>query len=386
MFGIGKPELRNIERTIRLNRFTRFQGGKNGYLARSERELAKKVGVKHTLLMNSGTSSLISSLVALGVGPGDEVPVSAYTWISSPLAPVMLGATPVIVEVDETLTMCPKDLEKKLSPRTKAIIPVHMNNLPCNMDKIMRIARKHKIGVVEDACQAVGGLYKGKRLGSIGAINAYSFNSYKNITCGEGGAILTNDTELYDRARLYHDAGTFVQSYDTAVQIPMFAGQDYRASEIDGAILCAQLKRLDPGMEAWRKRRKLAAEIIAAEAPKAFRITLHNDEESAVSLPLSFADEETAKAFVKRHSGHCFIDTWRHVYTNWEPLVQRCTYHPLNNPMRGKVGMQQKYDATAAPRTLEILRRTVNMSHLVAWDIPLSKVEKSIRAICLGNF
>jgi dTDP-4-amino-4,6-dideoxygalactose transaminase len=371
MFGIGKPELRAIEKSIAMNRLTRFQGGTKGYLARFERKLAAKIGVEHVLAVNSGTSALISALVALGVGPGDEVLVSAYTWISTPLAPMLLGAVPVLVEVDETLTMCPLDLERKIGKRTKAIMPIHMCNLPCDMDRIMALAAKYQIPVVEDACQAVGGMYKGKRLGSFGAINAFSFNSYKNISCGEGGAILTSDPMLFDRARLYHDAGTFVQSYDTRVQVPHFAGQDYRASEIDGAMLYEQLKRLDPGMEKWRERRRLAAAILEAGG-----ITLapHNDVESSVTLAIQFATAAEAEEYAARHRISRFIDSGRHVYTNWEPLVQRQAYRDDVNPLLTPLGMKQRYDEKGAPRTLDILRRTCNVTPI--WNMPRRELEK----------
>ncbi|MGE4565695.1 MAG: DegT/DnrJ/EryC1/StrS family aminotransferase [Victivallaceae bacterium] len=371
MFGIGKPELRAIEKSIAMNHLTRFQGGTKGYLARFERKLAAKIGVEHVLAVNSGTSALISALVALGVGPGDEVLVSAYTWISTPLAPMLLGAVPVLVEVDETLTMCPLDLERKINKRTKAIMPIHMCNLPCDMDRIMALAAQYNIPVVEDACQAVGGWYKGKRLGSFGAINAFSFNSYKNISCGEGGAILTNDPLLFDRARLYHDAGTFVQSYDTRVQIPHFAGQDYRASEIDGAMLYEQLKRLDPGMEKWRERRRLAAAILEAGGLK---LAPHNDVGSAVTLAIQFADVAEAQEYAARHRISRFIDSGRHVYTNWEPLVQRQAYRDDVNPLLTPLGLKQRYDEKGAPQTLDILRRTCNVTPV--WNMPRRELEK----------
>ncbi len=376
MFGIGKPELRAIEKTIMANRLTRFQGGTKGYLARFERNLAAKIGVNHALTVNSGTSALLSALVALGVGPGDEVAVSAYTWISTPLAPMLLGAVPVLVEVDETLTMCPADLERKISKHTKAIMPIHMYNFPCDMDKIMKIANKHKIPVVEDACQAVGGMYKGKRLGSFGAINAFSFNNYKNISCGEGGAILTDNPELFDRARLYHDAGTFVQSYDTKVKIPHFAGQNYRASEIEGAVLYEQLKRLDPGMAKWRERRRLAADILEAGGLK---LATHNDPGSAVTLAILFDTIAEAEEFAKRHQVWRFIESGRHVYTNWEPLVYRKAYRDDVNPLLTPLGMKQRYDAEGAPRTLEILQRACNVTP--PWNMRLGELEKYYRKL-----
>lgn len=364
MFGIGEEEINAVADTIRRGILTRFQGGTEGYLAKSERALAEMAGVKHALMVNSGTSALMCAMVALGIGKGDEVLISAYTWISTPLAPMLLQAVPKLVEIDESLTMDPDDLERKISPRTKAIVVIHMSNRPCDMDRIMEIANRHGIPVVEDACQAVGGLYKGRRLGSIGAVGCFSFNNYKNISCGEGGAILTNDDVMFDRARLWHDAGTFVQAYDAPVKIPFFAGQDYRASEIEGALIWAQLKRLDPGMAKLRERVKLAAEILTE---RGYKVARHNDPESSVSLAVRFDTVEECAAFTERTGIQCVHDSaGRHIYTNWTPLVERNAYRDDINPFLTPEGADARFDEQTAPVTLDILRRTCYIT--VDWD------------------
>ena len=377
MFGIGEEEINAVAETIRKGWLTRFQSGTEGYLAKSERELAKMAGVKHALMMNSGTSALISAMVALGIGPGDEVLVSAYTWISTPLAPVLLGAIPRLVEIDESLTMDPDDMARKITSRTKAIMVIHMANRPCDMDRIMSIANKHGIPVVEDACQAVGGLYKGKRLGSIGAIGTFSFNNYKNISCGEGGALLTNDDVFYDRARNYHDAGTFVQAYDAKVKVPLFAGQDYRASDIQGAILFEQLKRLDPGMAMWRERVRFATEVI--EETGTYKVALHYDPESAVNLALTFPTAAECDSFCERNSlaGSIFNTAGRHVYLNWVPLVEKRAYREDVNPFLTEAGKDACYDETAAPKSIDIMKRTIYLTP--GWNQPLEDVRKMIK-------
>lgn len=379
MFGIGEEEINAVAETIRKGWMTRFQGGTEGYLARSERSLAKKIGVRHALLVNSGTSALISSMVALNIGPGDEVLVSAYTWISTPLAPVLLGAIPRLVEIDESLTMDPEDLVRKITPRTKAIMVIHMANRPCDMDRIMAIANKHGIPVLEDACQAVGGLYKGKRLGSIGAVGCFSLNNYKNITCGEGGAVLTNDDVLYDRARNWHDAGTFVQAYDAEVKVPLFAGQTYRASEIQGAILFEQIKRLDPGMKMWRERVRLATELL--QKTGTYKISPHYDSETAVNLALIFPTSTECDSFCERNSlrGSVFNTAGRHVYLNWVPLVEKRTYRDDVNPFLTEAGRDVCYDETAAPKTLDILKRTVYLTP--GWNQSFEDVRKMFTSL-----
>ncbi len=377
-FGIGEEEIEAVADTIRRGVLTRFQGGTEGYLARSERAFAEKIGVKHALMVNSGTSALMCAMVALGIGKGDEVLISAYTWISTPLAPMLLQAIPVLVEVNETLTMDPDDLEKKITPRTKAIVVIHMANLPCDMDRIMEIANRHGIPVVEDACQAVGVSYKGRRLGSIGKIGCYSFNNYKNISCGEGGAVATDDYELFDRARLWHDAGTFVQAYDAPVKVPLFAGQDYRASEIEGALIWVQLKRLDPGLAMLRERVLYAKKIIQ-EVGK-YKVAPHNDPDNAVALAIQFDSQEEFQAIAKEKGWKCIHDTaGRHVYTNWVPLVERRAYRDDVNPYLTEYGKSARYDEEAAPKTLDILKRTMYVN--VPWNAPLEEIEKMMREL-----
>ena len=373
MFEIGEEEIQAVTDTLRRGVLTRFQGKTEGYLAQAERDLAEKTGCKHALMVNSGTSALISSLVALGIGKGDEVLVSAYTWISTPLAAMLLQAVPVLVEVDETLTMDPDDLARKITPRTKAIMVIHMGNRPCDMDRIMAIANAHNIPVVEDACQAVCGMYKGKRLGSIGALGCFSFNNYKNITSGEGGAIICNDQELFDRARLWHDAGTFVQSYDAPIQIPYFAGQDYRASEIQGALIWAQLKKVDFWLDELRKRVKFCTDLINAQGK--YRVTPHNDPDSSVILGYTFETREECTEFCERNGfGNIFQTAGRHIYTNWVPLVERRAYRDDINPYLTPEGKDARYDENAAPRTLDILKRTV--IHGIGWKTDYAELER----------
>lgn len=378
-FGIGQPEIDAVTDCIRKGELARFQVGTDGRIARCERELAKMSGTEYALMVNSGTSALICAMIALGIGPGDDVLVSSYTWISSPLAPMLVGAIPRLVEMDETLTMDPDDLEKKIRPDTKAILCVHMMNMPCNMDRIMAIADKHGIPVIEDACQAVGGLYKGRRLGSIGKIGAYSFNNYKNISCGEGGCVITSDTVLYDRARLYHDAGTFVQNYDHAVKIPHFAGQDYRASEIQAAIILEQLKRLDPGMEKWRDRVRFMRNLIESKN-LSFKLAPHNDVDSACALLAQFETEEEAIAFEEKFKCGRIINSGRHVYTNWTPLTERRAYRDDVNPLITEEGRKVSYGEDAAPRTLDLLKRTCNITP--SWTDTDEKLIEKVNAFC----
>ena len=171
----GFRELINLGRVIASGRLMHHGEGYDSFTTRFELQLKNKIGVKHALTVNSGTSALVVALVAAGIGPGDEVLVPAYTWVSTAAAPLAVGAVPILVDIDETLTMDPEDIKRKITPNTKAVIPVHMLNLACDMDRILSIAKHNRLVVIEDACQAIGVSYKGKRLGSIGDSRSLQF-------------------------------------------------------------------------------------------------------------------------------------------------------------------------------------------------------------------
>lgn len=368
---VGIREWANIGRVICGGQLSRYGAGEQGFTARFERNLEKKIGVKHALTVNSGTSALISALVGAGVGPGDEVLVPAYTFVATAIAPLAVGAVPVLVEVDETLTMDPKDLEQKITPFTKAIIPVHMQNVVSNLDAIMEIAQRHNLLVIEDACQGVGIGYKGRRVGSIGHAAAFSFNHYKNLSCGEGGAVLTSDDRIFLRARMYHDVGCYIRQHEFDGNDPVFAGVNMRVSELAGAVLHAQLSKLDTMIKRMRKRYLVMSAILAKSSK--FRISPHNDPDNAVGLSVIFDKAEDAKAFGTQRGVERLIDTGRHVYTNWEPLFGRRTFHERMNPFKW-ARREIEYRADMCPQTLDILSRTCRVSLGSQYPVALMRV------------
>ena len=371
MHVMGKEEIREVTKVLKSQQFMRYRGGENGYITRFEKGFREKIGVNHALTVNSGTSALICAMVGLGLGPGDEVLVPAYTWVATAFGPLGAGAVPILVEVDETLMMDPADIERKITKNTKAIIPVHMSNLVCNMDAIMRIARKHKLLVCEDCCQAVGLTYKGKRVGSFGQANAYSFNQFKNITCGEGGAIVTDDATIYERMRIFHDTGAYTRASTTKVNIPFFAGQNYRASEIMGAILEVQLGRLDGVLQNIRDRRSILVEILSKS--NRFKVGPHNDPKDGVGLTIQFENEQETLKFMEERKGLIgrALDSGRHVYTNWEPLHNQASFHPKMNPYSW-AKRKIKYTMDMCPQTLGVLGRTCFVPF--PYNLPLAKV------------
>lgn len=361
MYRIGQEEKDAVVRVIDSgNLFKINEAGKEVF--NFEKELQEKVGVSRALYMTSGKAALISALIGMGVGPGDEVIVPAYTYIATAIAVTAVGAIPVIAEIDETLTLDVADVEKKISPRTKVIIPVHIQGFPNNMDAICALADKHGIKVLEDACQSDGGSYKGKRLGTIGHAGAFSFNFFKVISAGEGGALLTNDEVIYQRALIHHDSSAvafFGNQLDGISEEP-FCGTEFRGNEILAAIMREQLKRMDGILTDLRRIKKTLMEKLAAEG---FTFAPSNDIEGdcATTLPIQFATVAEAEKFDAATGYSRPINTGKHVYSNWTPIMnKRGAFHPAMDPfkMEANKDIVPDYKPDMCPKSLEILART----------------------------
>lgn len=221
-----------------------------------EREIAKAVGTQHAQVVSSGTAALLVALRALGVKRGDEVITQAFTFVATVEAILELGATPVITELDRSLNMDPAHLKQCITAKTKVIVPVHMAGAPANMEAILALAKQHGLAVLEDAAQAFGGSYKGRRLGTLGDAGIYSFDFSKNVTTGEGGAIVTNDRAIYERCRALHDHGheynpTVPRGRDTR----SFAGLNFRMTEIQAVVGLVQLQKLPYILEQQRNNK-----------------------------------------------------------------------------------------------------------------------------------
>jgi dTDP-4-amino-4,6-dideoxygalactose transaminase len=361
MARVGLREWFALAPVFASGKLARYGGEGGGPLTKFEADFSKAFGVKHTLTVANGTGALIAALVAAGVGPGDEVLVPAYTWIATAAAPLAVGAVPVLVEINQTLTMDPADIARKITPNTKAIIPVHMANLVCDMDAIMKIAREHGIVVVEDACQAAGATYKGRRVGSIGDIGAFSFNQFKNIAIGEGGAIVTNDDQYFARARMYHDIGAIFRGHLDNANEATIPGVNMKATQIQGAMLNVQLKKLDPMVRRMRKRFDAMTRIL--ETAKGMRVGPHNDPDSRLGLHVIFDTPEAASAFASEHKRYVYrlFDSSRHVYTNWQPVLEQRVVHRNMNPYAW-AHREMDYSPEACARSLDILKRTCRVS------------------------
>ena len=364
MYIMGKEEAEAAARVIKSGKLFRYLGGEERESELFEKEWSEKIGVKHTVVVTSGTAALICGMVGLNIGPGDEVIVPGYTFMASAMAPLAVGAIPVIAEIDESLTIDIDDMERKITPHTRAIIPVHMNGLPCNMDGVMEVARKHDIAVLEDVAQANGGSYRGKRLGSIGEAGAFSFNYWKIITCGEGGALCTDKRDVYERALIHHDSACIFRDYAQGIKAPFFSGWNFRMNEILTAILRVQAKRLDGILESLRAEKKILMEELRDIGVFTFNPVNDSEGDCSTALMLQFELADRAKSFCELAnedgiSAGILIDSGRHVYENWDVIMDKTgAHHPARDPYNSP-DVKVEYSKDMCPKTLGILRKTV---------------------------
>lgn len=363
----GKEEIDEIQDVLKTGYLFRYgsQDDKsfNQKVYKFEREMEKKIGVKHCVATSSGTGALMACMAALGIGPGDEVIVPGYTFIASISSVIHMGALPVLAEVDESLTLDPGDIEAKITQKTKAIMPVHMLGNPCNLDSIMAIAKKHKLYVIEDCCQAAGAFYKGKRVGAYGEISAFSLNIFKTITAGDGGAVVTNNKELYKRAFAYHDQGHMPNRAGVEVGARSMFGLNMRINEITGAIALAQIRKIDTIMEILGEKKAKLKALLEGGKTDIFTFRKINDEgECNTLLTLIFKDAKTAKRFCKKANTTTISHSGWHVYSNMEQLLERKTYTDTGYPFTNEFNSNRTYEAGMLPQTDDILNRAVNIS------------------------
>jgi len=234
----GEAEEDTIRAVVRSRQWNR-----NAMTRRFEENWAKALGGRYCLATTNGTSSLYTALNALGVGPGDEVIVPPYTFVATINTVLMCHALPVFVDTDvTTFQIDASKIDAAITPRTRCIMPVHLGGSPADLDAVLQVAARHNIPVIEDACQAHFAEWRGKKVSTLGSFGAFSFQASKNLNCGEGGALICNDEELYQRARSFHDAG---RSHGLAPEAYIMNGANLRMTDFQAAILLAQLTRLE---------------------------------------------------------------------------------------------------------------------------------------------
>ncbi len=401
MYRHGREEIEAATRVLSSGQWFRYGDPAAGHLgeaAKFEAELAIATGSPHVGMVSSGTAALLCCYAGLGLGPGDEVIIPGYTWIASALAPLHMGVIPVIVDIDESLTIDPAAVERAITPRTRAINPVHMNGLACDLDALREIAARHRLLLIEDACQADGGRWNGsERLGAIGDMGAYSFNQFKMISCGDSGAYLAKDREAYERALIFHDGGCIFRPHGKDLTVNPFCGINLRGNEILAAILRAQLARLDGILDDLHHARARVLARLRADGIEVMPLRGGDATGTASYLGLSFADASDAVAFcaslgransdrptAPRPTAYRPIDSGRHVYRNWDPLMSRqgaysAAADPFLHP--ANAGSSQKYGPDMLPRTLSILARTALVALNPDWtDAEADAVADAISA------
>ncbi len=383
----GAEEKREIMDVLDTGVLFRYEFGdqRNGIfkVREFEEKFAAYCGSKHGQAVTSGTAALKVAMIALGIGPGDEVITQGFTFVATWEAIFDVGAVPVFTEVDETLNMDPVDLEKKITAKTKLIIPVHMLGAPARMQEIMAVADKHGIPVLEDTAQAPGAKLNGKALGSFGVCGTFSFDSVKTITTGEGGMIITDDENLWRKMSEYHDHG-----HDHAVnpggrggEGRSFIGFNYRMMEIQGAMGLAQLAKLDGIVASQQKNKAAIKEAVARIPGVTFRTILDEQGDSASFLGFFLPDAGAAAKVntILAENGAGAIpfgsNTW-HFYPKWEHLIAGSTLAQSGWPFNDAKGKRRVvYDADVLPQSAALMDR------LLVYQVPVNLPEERLRQI-----
>jgi len=328
-----------------------------------EKAYTEKIGVKHAIGVTSGTTALYTAMAAIEVGPGDEVILPAWTWYADYDAVVLSGALPVFAEIDESLSLDPADIEHRITPRTKAIVPSHLQGTPADMDPILAIARKHKLLVMEDCAQCFGGRYKGKCVGSIGDIAINSFQLGKTITAGEGGAVVSNDPKIFERAVRFHDVGSIRSPYAEEFKgglLAAFASCNFRMNEFTGAVLKAQIQKLDTICGRLRANARKVREGIADLPGLKMRKTHDVEGDLGVTIFLDHGNRHNRDRFLRalRAEGIGASGPGGSVILPIDPRIEnKVTVHPDWPSFNTPQGKAIRYGKECCPRTIDILDR-----------------------------
>jgi 8-amino-3,8-dideoxy-alpha-D-manno-octulosonate transaminase len=369
---IERKHLQDVTDTGVLMRYG-FTGLRNGHWKARDMEAAicRAAGVKHALLLSSGTAALTTALAALGVGAGDEVILPPFTFVASFESIMMTGAIPVMVDSDDTLCLSPQAVRKAITPRTKVVMPVHMCGAMAQIDELQEICRTHNLFLLEDACQAFGASFKGKMLGSIGDAGCYSFDFNKIVTCGEGGAVVTNDAALYGRADQYHDHGHDHSNDDRGAEGHLFAGYNFRISELHAAVGCGQLGKLNKFVEIHRRHKKVLKDALSAVPQVTFRRLPDPEGDSATFLTFFMPSLESAQrtAAALKAAGvdgafHWYDNNW-HYIRKWNQLKERKFMHPIYNAMSELLPDYSKADFSASDA---LISRAISVGIKMGWS------------------
>ena len=368
-----RKEVNDVLETGILMRYG-FDGPRNGIWKSKELEAAvnETFGSKYAQLTSSGTAALTTAMSALGIGYGDEVITPSFTFVASFEAVLSVGAVPVLVDVDDTLTLNPEAVRKAITPKTKAVMPVHMCGSMADMDALIAICKEHNLILLEDACQSIGGTYKGKHLGTIGDAGTFSFDFVKTMTCGEGGVIMTNREDLYIKSDGYTDHGHDHKGVDRGADLHPFIGYNYRISELHAAVGLAQIKRLDEFLSLQKKNHNQLKNILAQIPAISFRRIPDLAGDSCSFISWFLPTEEITKAVVAEMKAqgilpgnfYWYDNNW-HYIRKWDHLKNSVTLNSLHPELKARVMEQANKDFSASD---DVMSRCISTAISLLWN------------------
>jgi 8-amino-3,8-dideoxy-alpha-D-manno-octulosonate transaminase len=336
-----------------------------------ERALAERLSVTYCHLCASGTAALDVALNACGIGAGDEVVVPPFTFVATLEAVLRVGAVPVFAEIDETLCLDPEAVETVLTDRTRALMPVHMCGSMARIDELQRVAEKRGLTLVEDACQSVGATFRGRALGTFGAVGCFSFDPVKTITCGEGGAIVTDDGRLYELAQAYADHGHDHVGDDRGREGHPILGFNHRISELNAAVGLAQLRRLDEILDIQRSRKRAWKTALSEVPGLEFRHIPDREGDSATFLTLMLPDEDRARSAAAALGAagvdgafYWYDNNW-HYLRSWDHLKRFAS--PARLPI-ALVSNAPDYSRLELPRSDALMSRSLSLQIRLGWS------------------
>lgn len=349
-----------------------FDGMRNGHWKARELEKAitETFDVKYAQLTSSGTTALSTAMAVMGVGAGDEVIMPTFTFVASFEAIIAAGATPVLVDIDETLCLDPHAVQAAITPHTKMVMPVHMCGSMAQMDTLKALCEKHNLLLLEDACQAIGGTFQGEKLGTIGHAGTFSFDFVKTITCGEGGVVLTNDETFYTNADHYSDHGHDHIGSDRGAEDHPFLGYNYRISELHAAVGLGQIKKLDQILALQKKHNAIIKAALVPIEGISFRRIPDPEGDNASFLSFFLPTENLArkahKALLENGLGgnfYWFDNNW-HYIKKWSHLKNATSLFPLNPSLAAAL---QNYDYDQFSQSDAVMGRTISSLINLSW-------------------
>lgn len=369
-YFLDEQEENNLLDVLRNGSMFRYYGINNpSYVDKLESQAKKFYVVDYVLGINSGTGALITCMRALDIGPGKEVIIPSFMWVATVGAIIQTGAIPVLAEIDESFNIDPDDIERKITPNTGLIIPIHMTGASCQMDKIMAISKKYGIPVLEDCAQANGATFKGKKVGSFGDMGIFSLQLNKNITCGEGGMIVTSDEKLFLRAFSAHDMGLIRKDgrLATPEDYAIMWGAGRRMNEMCAAVACSQLTKLPKISATMRNSKQKIKNKLSDVEEIRFRKLPDPDGDSGPFIIFSLPKEGQAKKaaeYMKQaglHNCHRLADYGLHIYYNIPSLTDKIPLSSAGNPwnLKENEGLGQDYNKGMCPLSDDLFERTI---------------------------